>query len=86
MSEHSAHVAMGMMKGPANTLPMMMGKGPHGPLEMGGMFTVLKVRNDLATGDYRDPGWYQHPPGTTARRVSKDPNFGTPIRRPPTLA
>ncbi len=86
MSEHSTHVAMGMMKGPANTLPMMMGKGPHGPLEMGGMFTVLKVRNDLATGDYRDPGWYQHPPGTTARRVSKDPNFGTPIRRPPTLA
>ena len=86
MSEHSTHLAMGMMKGPANTLPMMMGKGPHGPLEMGGMFTVLKVRNDLATGDYRDPGWYQHPPGTTARRVSKDPNFGTPIRRPPTLA
>jgi hypothetical protein len=86
MSEHSAHLARGMMKGPANTLPMMMGKGPHGPLEMGGMFTVLKVRNDLAAGDYRDPGWYQNPPGTTARRVSKDPNFGTPIRRPPTLA
>ncbi len=86
MSEHSAHLAMGMMKGPANTLPMMMGKGPRGPLEMGGMFTVLKVRNDLATGDYRDPGWYQHPRGTTARRVSKDPNFGTPIRRPSTPA
>jgi len=86
MSEHGTHLAMGMMKGPANTLPMMMGKGPHGPLEMGGRFTVLKVRNDLATGDYRDPGWYQHPPGTTARRVSKDPNFGTPIRRPPTPA
>ena len=85
MSEHSAHLAMGMMKGPANTLPMMMGKGPYGPLEMGGMFTVLKVRNDLATGDYRDPGWYPNPPGTTARRVSKDPNFGAPIRRPRTL-
>lgn len=85
MSEHSAHLAMGMMKGPVNTLPMMGGEGPYGPLEMGGMFTLLKVRDDLATGDYRDPGWYPNPPGTTARRVSKDPDFGAPIRRPPTL-
>jgi hypothetical protein len=36
---------------------------------MGGMFTVMKVREDLAPGDYRDPGWYQHPQGTLAREV-----------------
>jgi hypothetical protein len=51
---------------PDNTLPMMTGTGPFGPLEMGGMFTVVKVREGLARNDYRDPGWYQHPPGTVA--------------------
>jgi hypothetical protein len=51
---------------PENTLPMMTGNGPFGPLEMGGMFTVVKVREGLARDDYRDPGWYQHPPGTVA--------------------
>ncbi|QNM98037.1 multicopper oxidase family protein [Chitinimonas koreensis] len=56
----------GMMPLPANTLPMMSGQGPFGPIEMGGMFTVLKVRADQAPGDYRDPGWYAHPKGTQA--------------------
>jgi len=51
---------------PDNTLPMMTGQGPFGPLEMGGMFTVVKVRDGQAQGDYRDPGWYRHPPGTQA--------------------
>jgi hypothetical protein len=51
---------------PDNTLPMMTGQGQYGPLEMGGMFTVLKVREGLAANDYRDPGWYRHPPGTVA--------------------
>ena len=51
---------------PDNTLPMMTGRGPFGPLEMGGMFSVVKVREGLARGDYKDPGWYQHPPGTVA--------------------
>jgi hypothetical protein len=45
---------------------MMAGHGQFGPLEMGGMFTVVKVREGLASGDYRDPGHYQHPPGTVA--------------------
>ncbi|HET8704991.1 MAG TPA: copper oxidase [Pseudomonadales bacterium] len=49
---------------PDNTLPMMTGNGPFGPIEMGGMFTVLKVRDDIKAGDYRDPGWYKHPQGT----------------------
>jgi len=84
MSEHGAHVAMGMpnMQGPPNTLPMMTGEGPYGAVEMGGMFTVVKVRDDLAPGDYRDPGWYAAPAGTVARRVSRDPSFGNPVRRP----
>jgi FtsP/CotA-like multicopper oxidase with cupredoxin domain len=51
---------------PDNTLPMMSGSGPFGSLEMGGMFTVLKVRRDQRARDYSDPGWYQHPPGTVA--------------------
>ena len=52
---------------PDNTLPMMTGQGPFGPIEMGGMFSVLKVRDDQPRGDYRDPGWYRHPAGTVAR-------------------
>lgn len=58
------------MRLPENTLPMMMGEGPFGPIGMGGMFTMIKVRDDLAVDDYRDPGWYQHPAGTVAYRVS----------------
>jgi hypothetical protein len=51
---------------PDNTLPMMTGQGPFGPIEMGGMFSVVKVREGLARNDYKDPGWYKHPPGTVA--------------------
>ncbi len=81
MSEHQDHVNMGHMPGPVNTMPMMTGIGPFGNLEMGGMFTVIKVRDGLAAGDYRDPGWYRHPRGTVAQRVSEDPEFGAPVRR-----
>ena len=49
-----------------NTLPMMTGAGPYGPVEMGGMFTMLKVRRDQKPGDYSDPGWYKQPQGTQA--------------------
>jgi hypothetical protein len=51
---------------PENTLPMMTGEGPYGGVEMGGMFTILKVREGLARGDYKDPGWYKAPAGTVA--------------------
>ena len=85
MSEHSSHVAMGM-RGPENTLPMMAGEGQFGPIEMGGMFTVVKVRDGQAPGDYRDPGWYRYPEGSVARRVSRDPQFGQPHRRKPYAA
>jgi FtsP/CotA-like multicopper oxidase with cupredoxin domain len=51
---------------PPNTLPMMTGAGPYGNIEMGGMFTVVKIRQDLKAGDYRDPGWYRAPKGSVA--------------------
>ena len=83
MAEHQEHTDSGHMKGPENTLPMMAGQGPHGPLEMGGMFTVIKVRDGIASGDYSDPGWYPAPKGTVAHRVSGDVGFGSPVRRGP---
>jgi hypothetical protein len=52
---------------PENTLPMMTGVGPFGGVDMGGMFSVLKVRKNQKPGDYKDPGWYKHPAGTVAR-------------------
>jgi len=60
---------------PDNTMPMMTGNGPFGPAEMGGMFTLLKVRRDQRPGDYRDPGWFKHPAGMVAREV---PNGSAP--------
>ncbi len=51
---------------PDNTVPMMTGQGPFGSVEMGGMFTVMKVRPDQKPGDYKDPGWFKHPDGTVA--------------------
>jgi len=51
---------------PDNTIPMMTGEGPFGSVEMGGMFSVLKVRRGQSPGDYRDPGWYQHAAGAVA--------------------
>jgi FtsP/CotA-like multicopper oxidase with cupredoxin domain len=65
MAEHAAHAQH--MPGPPNTLPMMTGQGPFGPLDMGGMFTVVKIRDGITRFD--DPGWYHHPPGTVAWRI-----------------
>ena len=64
---------MAMMPGPPNTAPMMGGDGPYGSLEMGGMFSVVKVRRDQPAGDYRDPGWFEHPPGTSAYEWKGEP-------------
>ena len=57
---------------PDNTLPMMTGQGPYGPMEMGGMFTTVKVRRGLARNDYKDPGWYPQPAGTQAYEWTGD--------------
>jgi hypothetical protein len=47
---------------------------------MGGMFTVVKVREGLAANDYKDPGWYKFPKGTVAYEVSES-RAGIPERR-----
>jgi manganese oxidase len=62
---------------PDNTLPMMTGFGQFGAIEMGGMFTVVKVREGLAANDYKDPGWYKHPAGTVAYEI-ENPNAPAP--------
>ncbi len=36
------------------------------------MFSVVKVRPDIAPDDYSDPGWYQNPPGTQASEWTGD--------------
>ena len=55
---------------PDNTAPMMTGEGPFGSVEMGGMFSVLKVRRDQKPGDYSNPGWFKHPEGTVAHEYT----------------
>lgn len=67
MSEHAAHAEhLGTLP---NTLPMMTGAGPYGNIEMGGMFTVIKIREGLT--NYEDPGWYKAPAGTVAWKVDE---------------
>ncbi len=65
-----ADMAEMTMEIPHNTAPMMTGEGPFGGVEMGGMFSVLKVRKDQKPGDYSNPGWYKHPEGTVAFEVN----------------
>ena len=49
---------------PKNSIPMVGAQGPYGYITMGGMFTLLKVRDGLTS--YADPGWYQSPPNELA--------------------
>ncbi len=74
MAEHQIHTDMGHMPGPENTLPMMMGEGLYGKLEMGGMFSMIRVRDQL--GDKAD--LYRAPEGTQAKKVDAVPN-GIPV-------
>jgi hypothetical protein len=48
----------------------MTGFGQFGPIEMGGMFTLMKIREGLAPNDYKNPGDYKHPQGTVAYEVA----------------
>ena len=70
---------------PANTLPMMTGTGQFGAIEMGGMFTMVKVREGLAAATIAIragtsiqpapsptrsmPPWPDSPPGRRVRQV-----------------
>src|SRR5262249_29686166 len=62
---------MGDMMGmqlPNNSISMTGGKGPFGAIEMGGMFTIVKVRRRLTAESAA--GWYEHPAGTVAALAS----------------
>ena len=63
---------------PDNTAPMMTGAGPLGSVEMGGMFSMVKVRKDQKPGDYKDPGGFKHPEGTVAFEWTGE--MPTPVR------
>ena len=68
---------------PDNTLPMMTGFAQFGPVEIGGMFSVVKVREGLDRNDYKDPGWYKNPEGTVAYKWTGDPaKLADPVRAP----
>lgn len=54
------------IKLPENVSPIGS-PGPFGVIELGGMFTILKVREGLTNN--MDPQWYQHPPGTVAESI-----------------
>jgi len=58
---------MMIMDQPANSIAMVGGEGPFGTIDMGGMFTIVKIRTKLGAGD---PGWYEHPAGTVADEAS----------------
>jgi hypothetical protein len=79
MAMGSTGMAMGEMEMPLpdNTLPMMTGSGQFGPIEMGGMFTVMKIREGMGRDDYSDPGPYKFPKGTVAYEIE------TPAAEPP---
>ncbi|MCA9673409.1 MAG: copper oxidase [Dehalococcoidia bacterium] len=77
MGQHGMGDMMGMTQ-PDNSISMLGGDGPFGMIDMGGMFTVLKVRDKL-TGD-TDPGWYEHPEGTVAREATADELSGDDIK------
>ena len=72
MAEMSEMKSMMDMPLPENTLPMMTGTGQYGAIDMGGMFTTVKIREGLDRNDYKDPGPYKHPKGTVAREVMND--------------
>ncbi|PUA27182.1 MAG: copper oxidase [Cellvibrio sp. 79] len=74
MAEHQEHTDMGHMPSPENTLPMMMGEGRYGKLEMGGMFSMIRVRDQLGA----QADLYAAPEGTQARKVSEIPS-GIPV-------
>ena len=75
---------------PRNTLlmgapPTGAGNGPFGQIFMGGMFTILKIRENLRISD-GDPGWYRHPAGTVASAVGNrqaSGNMAPPIPQGP---
>ena len=70
MGENGMGDMGGMNMGvPKNSLPMINTKGPYDDITMGGMFTILKVRDDIKS--YEEPGWYTAPSQSIANVASE---------------
>jgi hypothetical protein len=65
MGEHAVHMGV-----PENSIPMIGAPGPYAYIDMGGMFTILKVREQV--NGYGDPGWYEAPWGTVSDVATED--------------
>lgn len=65
-------VGMGDMKMPIppNSVAMRSAPGPFSSIDMGGMFTVIKVRDSIAGMDPKS--WYAHPPKNVAGKANAD--------------
>lgn len=70
MGDHGEHVESGHMAVPDNSVPMVGARGPFDYITMGGMTTILKVREGITR--YDDPGWYEHPEGSVASVADAD--------------
>ena len=68
MGDHGQHIEAGHMKVPENSIPMVGAPGPFDYITMGGMVTIVKIRESAE--DLEDPGWYDHPMGTVASKAS----------------
>jgi hypothetical protein len=70
---------------PRNAISMQGAPGPFGFIDMGGMFTLMKVRRRLADDGATDPGWHDHPDGTVAVEATADAlardRIGPPLRK-----
>jgi len=58
------------MARPSPSIAMLGGDGPHGSIDMGGMFTLVKIRDHL-TGD-GDPGWYKPTSGVASEATADE--------------
>jgi len=77
-------MAMMRMPVPANSIPMLGVQWQFGMIPMGGMTTVLKVREGLTS--YEDPGPYKFPEGTVARAATPEELKADGVIVPPTSA
>jgi hypothetical protein len=59
-----------MMGRPRNSISMLGGKGPFDQIDMGGMFTIVKVRKHLTAESANS--WYEHPKGTVADEATAE--------------
>jgi len=70
MGDHGRHLGMGHVAIPENSTPMVGAIGPKGYITMGGMFTIVKVREKIASDNA--VGWYEDKPQNQARIATSD--------------